>query len=219
MAMSDNVDYTVLSDWSSSGEQTHQQIAEKLIPELKEEMPEERYEVDFRSDLKKAVLQSILRDLDSNLEFEDWYGMGFEEPDKFLDADAVSEAIAEQSKWYFEDDQTGKSWDVLQVILDYAEEYDLVQYQEENSEQELCDLCEDRADRLYTITSEPNLPADRQPRTSICSGCHDALELTDGDECAWCSEPNSPAVTVVGTGEEDYTLGRLCLNCQGVDSA
>lgn len=217
--MSDsNTDYTVLSDWSSNGEQTHQQIAEKLIPELKEEMPEERYEVDFRSDLMKAVIQSILRDLDANLEFEDWYGMGFEEPDRFLDADAVSEAIAEQSKRYFEFDQTGKSWDVLQVILEYAEEYDLVQLQEENSRQGECDLCEDESERLYTITSEPDLPADRQPRISICSGCHDALKLTDGDECAWCSEPNSPAVTVVETSEEDYTLGQLCLDCQGVEN-
>jgi len=216
--MSNNTDYTVLNDWSPDGEKSHREVAEELLPKLKEEMPEEQYEVDFRSDLKKAVLQTILRDLDANLEFEDWYGMGFEEPDRFLDADAVSEAIAEQSKWYFEDDQTGKSWDILQVILDYAEEYDLVQFQEENSEPEPCDLCGDTVDQLHTITSEPDHPADGRSRTSICSGCHDALELADGDECAWCSEPNAPMVTVVETGEEDYTLGRLCLDCQGVEN-
>lgn len=182
-------------------------------------MPEERYEVDFRSDLRGAVLQSILRDLDANLESEDWYGMGFEEAESFLDADAVSDAIAEQSKWYFKDDQTGKSWDVLQVIFDYAEEYDLVRFEEENSEPELCDLCEEQADQLYTITSDPGRPSDAQPRARICSGCRDALELAEGDECAWCGAEDASTVTVIEGGEGEYTLGRLCLDCQGVESA
>ncbi|MCG1004918.1 MULTISPECIES: hypothetical protein [Halobacterium] len=56
--------------------------------------------------------------------------MGFEEPEDFLDAEAVSEAIADQAEWYFEDDQIGKSWDIMQVILEYAEEYDLVERNE-----------------------------------------------------------------------------------------
>jgi hypothetical protein len=93
-------------------------------------MPEERYEVDFTANLQRAVIDAITRDLSANLAGEDWLGMGFEDPEDFLDAEAVSEAIAEQAEWYFEDDQTGKSWDILQVIFEYAEEYDLVKRSE-----------------------------------------------------------------------------------------
>lgn len=119
-------DYTVLSDWAASGEVSHREIAEQLLPQLREEMPAEEYEVDLMADLRGAVLDAILRDLSANLQMDDWHGMGFEQPEDFLDAEAVSEAIAEQARWYFEDDQTGKSWEVLQVILEYAEEHDLV---------------------------------------------------------------------------------------------
>lgn len=93
-------------------------------------MLEERYEVDFLADLQRAVIDAIIRDLSANLAGEDWLGMGFEDPKNFLDAGAVSGAIAEQAEWYFEDDQTGKSWDVLQIIFEYAEEYDLVEQSE-----------------------------------------------------------------------------------------
>lgn len=114
-------DYTVLNDWAGSGESSHQEIAEQLLPRLKEEMPEERYEVDFTSDLQRAVIDAITRDLSANLASEDWLGMGFEDSEDFLDAEAVSDAIGEQAEWYFEDDQTGKSWDILRVIFEYAE--------------------------------------------------------------------------------------------------
>jgi hypothetical protein len=80
-------------------------------------MPEERYKIDFTADLQKAVIDAITRDLSANLAGEDWIGMGFEDTEDFLDAEAVSDAIGEQAEWYFEDDQTGKSWDILQVIL------------------------------------------------------------------------------------------------------
>jgi len=123
-------DYTVLNDWAGSGESSHQEIAEQLLPKLNEVMPEERYEVDFTADLQRAVIDAITRDLSANLAGEDWIGMGFEEPADFLDAEAVSDAIGELAEWYFEDDQTGKSWDVLQVIFEYAEEYDLVERSE-----------------------------------------------------------------------------------------
>jgi hypothetical protein len=123
-------DYTVLNDWAGSGESSHQEIAEQLLPKLKEEMPEERYEVEFMTDLQRAVIDAITRDLSANLAGEDWIGMGFDNPKDFLDAEAVSAAIGEQAEWYFEDDQTGKSWDILQVILEYAEEYDLVKRSE-----------------------------------------------------------------------------------------
>lgn len=122
--------YTVLSDWAEGGEMSHREIAEQLLPKLKEEMSEEEYQVDFTADLQGAVLEAILRDLSANLRGEDWYAMGFEEPEDFLDAEAVSEVIGEQAQWYFEDDQTGKSWEVLQVIFEYAEEYDLAQREE-----------------------------------------------------------------------------------------
>lgn len=106
-------DYTVLNDWAGSGESSHQEIAEQLLPRLKEEMPEERYEVDFTADLQRAVIDAITQDLSANLAGEDWIGMGFDDLEDFLDAEAVSDAIGEQAKWYFEDDQTGKSWDIL----------------------------------------------------------------------------------------------------------
>lgn len=210
-------EYTVLSDWSQGDEQSHREIAETLLPKLKEELPEERYEVDFLADLKKAVLRSILRDLESNLEYEDWHGMGFEEPEDFLDADEVSEAIASQAKWYFEDDQTGKSWEVLQVILEYAEECGLVQRRDESGDDdpvETCELCGGEAGYLHSITSERGLATGMQSRLGICSGCHDAIEAAEGDECAWCGASNASTVTVVGTSEGDYTLGRLCQDCQ-----
>jgi len=124
--MMSNDEYTVFNDWSRGNEKSHREIAETLLPKLKEELSEETYRVDFLSDLREAVLQSILRDLEANLEHEDWYGMGFEDPEDFLDAEAVSESIASQAEWYFEDDQTGKSWEVLSVILKYAEDCGLV---------------------------------------------------------------------------------------------
>lgn len=120
-------EFTVLNGSSSGGESSHQEIAKKLLPKLKEEMPEERYQVDFASDLESAVLDAITRDLQANLAMEDWYGMGFEKPEDFLDAEDVSDAIGHISERYFKEDQIGKSSDVLQVILEYAEEYDLVE--------------------------------------------------------------------------------------------
>jgi len=56
--------------------------------------------------------------------------MGFEDAEDFLDADEVSDRIGEIAKRYFEDDQVGKSWDILKVILEYAEECGLVERRE-----------------------------------------------------------------------------------------
>lgn len=111
-------DYTVLS-------KPHREIAEQLLPALREEMTEEEFRVDLQADLRGAVIDAITRDLAANLDMEDWHGMGFEEPADFLDADAIADAIADQTRWYFKDDQIGKSWDVLSVILEHAEEHGL----------------------------------------------------------------------------------------------
>ena len=124
-------EWTVLDDWSSGGEPSHREIAQNLLPKLKEEMPEQEYQTDFYIDLQKAVLDSLTRELDANLTGADWHGKGFEEPENFLDAGAISSGVADEIKWYFEDDQTGKSWDVLRVIFEYAEEYDLVEREDE----------------------------------------------------------------------------------------
>lgn len=43
------------------------------------------------------------------------FDMGFEKPKGFLNAEAVSEAFSDQAEWYFEDDQTGKSWDICRL--------------------------------------------------------------------------------------------------------
>jgi len=118
-------DLTVLNDYTNEGK-SHREAAADLLPALKEEMSEEEWEADFMMDLREAVVTEILRDLEANLLHEDWYGMGFESPEDLLDADAVSDAIGETCKWYFDDDQIGKSWEVLTVILEYAEEHDLV---------------------------------------------------------------------------------------------
>jgi len=121
------------------------------------------------------------------------------------------------------------NYDQLQNHLEYAEDeqhddVSLSVTEREPGEEEHqdrtknCDLCGDESSHLHTITSEPGLPTAMQSRLGICSGCHDALEAVDGDGCAWCGAGNASTVTVVGTSEGDYTLGNLCLDCQGVDT-
>lgn len=122
---------TVLNDWSHGDEPSHREAAETLLPRLREEMPEEQYRVDFMWDLQSAVVDSITRDLSANLLGEDWRAMGFEQPTDVLDAGEVSSAIGNQAEWYFKDDQTGKSMDVIRVIFEYAEEYGLAEQVEE----------------------------------------------------------------------------------------
>ncbi len=124
MTMTDG--YTVLNDRTTGNGASHREMAEQLLPRLREEMTEEQYQVDFCADLQRAVIDAITRDLAANLASEDWYGMGFEQPEDFLDADEIADVIAEQTRWYFQDDQIGKSWDILRVILEHAEEHDLV---------------------------------------------------------------------------------------------
>ncbi|EMA54215.1 hypothetical protein C450_06757, partial [Halococcus salifodinae DSM 8989] len=70
----------------------HREAAETLLPQLQEEMTEEE-RIDFTLDLQSAVIDTITRDLSANLSGEDWHGMGFEEPEDFLDAGQVSSAI------------------------------------------------------------------------------------------------------------------------------
>lgn len=123
-------EYTVLDDWSTGSEMSHREMAEELLPKLREEMSEEEYQIEFTADVRKAVLDSILRDLSSNLKADDWYGRGFQYPEDYLNAEAVGDAIGDTARRYFENDQIGKSWDVTKVILEYAEEYDLVERDE-----------------------------------------------------------------------------------------
>ena len=118
---------TVLNDWTHDNEPSHQEIAAELLPRLREEMPEDEFRADYMWDLQSAVIGSITRDLSANLKSEDWLGMGFEEPTDFLDAGQVASAIGNQAEWYFKDDQTGKSNEIMQVIFEYAEEYELVE--------------------------------------------------------------------------------------------
>jgi hypothetical protein len=122
-----NSEYTVLNDHSNDSEKSHREIAEMLIKQLREEMPEDEFRVQFHSDLQGAVIDAITRDLSSNLAYEDWYGAGFQEPEDFLVAEDVSEQIAQKAEHAFKNDQIGKSWDILVVILEYAEEYGLVE--------------------------------------------------------------------------------------------
>lgn len=121
---------TVLSDWSRDNEPTHREAAETLLPQLQEEMTEEE-RIDFTLDLQSAVIDTITRDLSANLSGEDWHGMGFEEPEDFLDAGQVSSAIGDRAEWYFKDDQTGKSMEVMQVIFEYAGKHGLAEQVEE----------------------------------------------------------------------------------------
>jgi len=120
-------EYTVLNEHSHDGEQSHRETAEVLIKHLKEEMPEEEFQVEFCSDLQSAVIDAIMRDLSTNLAHQDWHGAGFQEPEDFLVAEDVSDQIAEEAEHAFKHDQIGKSWDILLVILEWAEEYGLVE--------------------------------------------------------------------------------------------
>lgn len=120
-------EFTVLNDYSHDGEQSHRETAEVLIKHLREEMPEEEFQVEFRSDLQSAVIDAIMRDLSSNLAHQDWYACDFQEPEDFLVAEEVSEQIGKEAEHAFKHDQIGKSWDILAVILEYAEEYGLVE--------------------------------------------------------------------------------------------
>lgn len=122
--------WTVLNDSAFSDEPSHREMAEHILPRLKEEMPEQAYYSEFTIDLQHAIIESITQDLSANLKSEDWHSMGFEDPTDFLDAGSLSSTIGNQAQWYFEDDQTGKSHQVLQVILDYAKEYEIVTYQD-----------------------------------------------------------------------------------------
>jgi len=120
-------EFTVLNDYSHDGEQSHRETGEVLIKHLREEMPEEEFQAEFCADLQSAVIDAIMRDLSSNLAYQDWHGAGFQEPEDFLVAEDVSEQIAEEAERAFKNDQIGKSWDILVVILEYAEEYGLVE--------------------------------------------------------------------------------------------
>lgn len=91
----------------------------------------EEERIDFRWDLQSAVIDTITRDLSANLSGEDWHGMGFKEPEDFLDAGQVSSTIGDRAEWYFKDDQTGKSMEVMQVIFEYAEKHGLAEQVEE----------------------------------------------------------------------------------------
>lgn len=119
-------DYTVLMDYASEGNKSHREIVEELLPQLKEAMPEEEYEIDFYSDVKSAVLDSLMLDLSTNIGAADWFGRGFTEPEDFLDAEAVADGVSQEIAWCYEMDQTGKSYEVLKVVLEYAEEYDVI---------------------------------------------------------------------------------------------
>lgn len=90
--------------------------------------------------------------------------------------------------------------------------------QQQSIDENTCDLCGDEAGYLHSITSEPRLPSRMQTRLSICSGCRDALEAVEDDECAWCGAGNASTVTVVGSRDGDYSIGQLCLDCQGVEN-
>lgn len=90
--------------------------------------------------------------------------------------------------------------------------------QEERPDQPgTCELCDDDAGHLHSITSQPRLPTKMQTQLDICPGCHDALEAVEGDACAWCGGGNTSTMFVVGSSEGDYALGQLCLDCQGVE--
>lgn len=122
---------TVLSDWSEPGEQSHRESANHLLYHLREEMSDEEW-WRFGSEIRTTVVDLLLSELRGNLGAADWHGMGFEEPTDYLDAVALVDAISSEAKWYFEDDQTGKSWDVMQVIFEHAEEHGLVERVEES---------------------------------------------------------------------------------------
>lgn len=120
-------EYTVLDDRSSGDELSHREIVEDLLPKLREEMSEDEYQFGLAVEVRAAVINSITLELSNNLSSEDWHGMGFQYPEDFLNAEAVADTIGDRAQHYFENDQTGKSWDVARVILEYAEEYDLVE--------------------------------------------------------------------------------------------
>jgi len=120
-------DYTVLNDWAGSGESSHQEDRRAAAPEAEREMPEERYEVDFTADLQRAVIDAITRDLSANLAGEDWIGMGFDDPEDFLDAEAVSEAIADQLSGTSKTIRPANRGTSCKSFFEYAEEYDLVE--------------------------------------------------------------------------------------------
>jgi hypothetical protein len=46
--------------------------------------------------------------------------MGFEQPEDFLNAEDMGETIRTLVTRYFEDDQIGKSNEILHVIIEYA---------------------------------------------------------------------------------------------------
>lgn len=108
------------------------------------------------------------------------------------------------------EDATGDS-------LEFIEEEDDSSGQVKQTE--TCDLCGDDAYVLQSITSEPGLPSGMQSRIGICSGCHDALDAVDSEDCGWCGAGNASPVTVVGSSTGRYTLGWLCLECLDTENA
>ena len=107
------------------------EAADELLPQLKEEMDWEDHG-ELTTEVRDAVLDGILRELQANIKMEDWYGMGFEDPEDFLDAEEVSQAIAQIAQRYFEDDQIGKSHDIFQVIVEAAEREGIAEITSQN---------------------------------------------------------------------------------------
>ena len=104
----------------------HAMVAEKLLSKLKDEMSEEDYMIELQNDVQRVVQKSICDQLSVNAPTDDlWWQMGFRSPEDFLNAKDVSEGFEELISTYIEEDQPGYSFEILKVIMDYAEEYDV----------------------------------------------------------------------------------------------
>lgn len=122
-------DLTVLDDFTMPGEPnevSHREAGAMMLRKLREKMTEDEW-IELKCDLDFVVTDLIFSELEANFLCEDFWDMGLQEPWDILNAEKVADAIGKTALFYFEDDQLGKSNDILDVIFEYAKKYDVIE--------------------------------------------------------------------------------------------
>lgn len=122
----DKEELTALSDFAPENKMSHRETAFRLLEHLKEEMPREDFETDLTWDIQEAIVQSVLEEMRINISGEDWESARFREPADYLNASKVADYIGSTAEFYLKEDQLGvRSADIIAILFDYAEEYDI----------------------------------------------------------------------------------------------
>lgn len=126
-----NSDSNTESDETFEGELTilnpdHREIAAELLPKLQRDMDEREWD-EFTVEVQQIVVHTILSDLKHNLSNIDWKGKGFLDPQDYLNAEYMTRVVMNEVERTCESDQTSKYKDVMQIIIDEAEDREIIE--------------------------------------------------------------------------------------------